>query len=220
MRRHDLTGKRFGKLIVIGPYKNRRWQCKCDCGNITWVFASNLTRNNTTSCGCIHREAFSVKGRQKLAELRAKGVTWKKHGKVGSQAYNAWRAMKDRCLCPTNSRYKDYGGRGITIYPPWIKDFRSYDAYLGEPPSPYHSVDRIDNNGNYEPGNIRWANPYEQTHNRRGKPKFIVEGLTLSELSAKYHVPRTKLRQYLVVQHLSLEEALKQYNHSRWTRID
>jgi hypothetical protein len=94
-------------------------------------------------------------------------VTNFKHGQIHTPEYNAWILMKDRCLNPKSSNYPYWGGRGITIYGPWVEDFVVFCMYVGHRPSPRHSLDRIDNNGNYEPGNVRWATKVEQNENRR-----------------------------------------------------
>ena len=94
-------------------------------------------------------------------------VTNFKHGRINTPEYGAWGSMKNRCLNPANANYPEWGGRGIEVHPPWIDDFLLFYRDVGPRPSPEHSLDRIDNNGGYEPGNVRWATKREQRHNQR-----------------------------------------------------
>lgn len=103
-----------------------------------------------------------------------------RHGMRYSRAYGSWTAMKSRCLSPTNTRYKDYGGRGIRVCEEWINEFVVFHNYVGDPPSPQHTIDRIDGNGHYEPGNVRWATKSEQVENRRNKIEIAYHGKTQS----------------------------------------
>lgn len=112
------------------------------------------------------------------------------HG--STKVYRAWSGMKARCLNPRNLHYQHYGGRGITIHPSWVNDFAQFLRDVGEPPSPQHSLDRYpDNNGNYEPGNVRWATRKEQGNNRRTNVIITHDGesLTLSEWADKLGLP-------------------------------
>lgn len=154
---NDLTGQRFGRLVVLRLGEGRtinggvRWICLCDCGKEKQVNGASMVVGNTRSCGCLHAD---------VAAKRAK------HGLSGSPIYRSWMAMKARCLDPNNARYVDYGGRGIMVCEEWREDFRLFYAYVGDRPAGT-SLDRINVNGNYEPGNVRWATDAEQRANMR-----------------------------------------------------
>ena len=155
----DLTGQRFERLTVIdrsGVDKSGKitWRCRCDCGNETIASGDNLRRNHTRSCGCLMRETFAT-----LTHGNARV------GKMTTE-YEIWQSMKKRCLNPKAVAYKWYGARGITIAPEWVDDFLAFRAYVGERPGKDLTLDRIDNDGNYEPGNVRWATRSEQQRNK------------------------------------------------------
>jgi hypothetical protein len=175
-KRHDLSGMRFGRLTAVRPGEDApngkpRWVCKCDCGTLTLSPAANLKNGCTQSCGCINRERLHNQST---------------HGMTGAPEYTVWRSMMGRCYNAKARHYKDYGGRGIAVCDQWRRSFVEFMLHVGIRPSPHHSLDRINNNRGYEPGNVRWATHKQQQNNRRNTRRFDYKGehLTIRELSA------------------------------------
>lgn len=158
--RLDLTNQRFGRLIAIapGPAKSKSWRCRCDCGTVRDFRMTHLRSGHTKSCGCLHRELF--------AQLKTRHGDCKRRSPTSSEYYS-WLAMKSRCGNPKTDKYHYYGGRGISVCERWRNDFTAFLADMGRKPSSRHSIDRINNDGNYEPGNCRWATTGEQKLNCR-----------------------------------------------------
>lgn len=168
MRKLNLTGKRFGRLLIIAPASSvkgmSKWCGLCDCGSTGVYYSKLLKRGDTKSCGCLRKE------------LTKKYKT--KHGKSGSATFNVWVHMKSRCLCKTNHKYKNYGGRGITICERWMI-FENFLEDMGEKPLG-KTIDRIDNNKGYCKSNCRWATPSEQANNKTTTIRIKYKGRTLS----------------------------------------
>jgi hypothetical protein len=167
--KENLTGRSFGRLVVLGPVEIKRytgtarviWLCRCECGSTARVPTSNLKNGNSTSCGCAVPE--------KCSKANTRHGMCKKRTSVETPEYRCWRKMRERCCNPLDKSYADYGGRGIRVCAEWMDSFEAFFAHIGPKPSPAHSIDRINVNGNYEPGNVRWATAIEQAANKRPK---------------------------------------------------
>ena len=171
---NDLTGKKFGKLEVIGVHdtgsRKTYYVCQCDCGNINVVRADALISGATKSCGCIKKEQDKI-------NLSANH----KHKMSGTRIYETWQDMKRRCYNKQNARYDRYGGRGITVCDEWLNNFQSfYDWAISNGYSDDLTIDRIDNDGNYEPSNCRWSTAKEQCNNRGSNINITIGNATKS----------------------------------------
>jgi len=168
----DLTGCRFGRLLVLREAPKRlgcgrtRWISRCDCGNESDNLAQVLLRQKAPaqSCGCLAaervREALTV------------------HGMTHHPVFSVWLGMHTRCYNKNDSKYDTYGGRGITICERWRDDFAAFFSDMGDRPSKNHSIDRIDNEKGYEPGNCRWATRNDQARNKRNTVMVTLDGIT------------------------------------------
>lgn len=158
----DLSGQRFGRYLVVRLSGTRPmgktgklyyvWECHCDCGQVKIVVGNSLSQGATVSCGCFKNE--NTRARRTI------------HGESRSLTpeYRSYNSARQRCNCPSNPAYPRYGGRGIEFR---FASYPEFLTYMGRKPSPQHSLDRIDNEGHYEPGNLRWATYAEQGNNRR-----------------------------------------------------
>lgn len=166
----DITGLRFNRLTaqyrVPSAHRGTYWQCECDCGRLTVVNAGQLKNGKTKSCGCWRVETSGDKARV--------------HGGRHTAEYATWGRIKERCYNPNNPRYKDYGGRGITICSEWKDDYVRFLADMGPRPSPEHSIDRRDNDLGYSKANCYWATHQEQNSNTRRNVLLTFNGVTLT----------------------------------------
>lgn len=170
----NILNQRFGKLVVVSKADDKiandgvhitMWNCRCDCGNMTVVDTSSLKSGHTKSCGCLqgehHNDATHKEGRTRL--------------------YRIWNNIKQRCLNPNNSNFKNYGGRGITVCDIWLNSYIAFKEWaLNNGYSDNLSIDRINVNGDYEPNNCRWVTQKMQNNNTRSNKKITFNGETLT----------------------------------------
>lgn len=154
----DITGQTFGRALVIRRAENAkdgrtRWDCRCVCGSLFTARGKHLRRGEIVSCGCFQAQ-------------RASECSFV-HGASKTRLYKVWAAMKQRCENPKNKSYKNYGARGIRVCAAWSNSFEQFLADMGERPAPDLSIERINNNGHYEPSNCKWATDAEQRLNKR-----------------------------------------------------
>lgn len=174
MKYEDLTGRRFGRLVVVSREMRTRpsgvrlggWICRCDCGTEKWVSAGNLTGGGTNSCGCLSREVH------------------KKHGLSKDPLHKTWCSVRLRITKESSKDYPNYGGRGLVMEPEWVEDFALFRSWIlaniGPKPSRNHTLDRIENHLGYLKGNLRWATQVVQQNNRRSNRRITRDGETLT----------------------------------------
>lgn len=172
----DLTGKRFGRLIVLSyagrsatKERRSRWNCKCDCGTAVTANAHDLRQGCTVSCGCLKRENARVANCNIRNGSRTRGVK--------TPEYHSWIAMMTRCYNKHSLSWSNYGGRGIIVCERW-HSFAAFLQDMGKRKRPADSIDRIDNDGNYCPENCRWASPKVQGRNKRFNRAITCNGET------------------------------------------
>jgi len=168
---NDLTDRIFGRLTVVGKSEFRRnskifWDCICACGNSKTVRGGDICSGKIRSCGCLQKE------------INIKVNTT--HGYADKiREYNIWQSMKARCKNPSNSHYKNYGGRGIIVCDRWKESFVNFLTDMGMRPSDEHSIERINNDGNYEPENCKWGTEGEQQRNKTSNVWFEYNGIKM-----------------------------------------
>lgn len=207
----DLTGLRFGRLLVTGRApdhiqksggRKTMWYCTCDCGNVTQVMASNLLRGNSQSCGCKNRE-----------ELIGLSTT---HNQRYTRLYGVWTDIKTRCYNPKSSSYARYGARGILMCDEWRSSFEAFadwaysNGYDESADRGECTIDRIDVNGYYCPENCRFTNAKKQANNRRNTLSLTINGEThtLAEWAEKCQIDYHTLYARITKLHWTPERAL------------
>lgn len=181
------VGQQFGRLTVVAKIGTRNksvfWKCSCSCGRDgVEVRAGNLMKGDTQSCGCLRKEVSSA--------------THRTHGESHSPVHERWMKMRRRCSEPTDPDYPNYGERGITVCQQWAKSYEQFAADMGPPPSPEHTLERRDVNGNYSPDNCYWALRDVQNNNKRNNVVLELDGkrLTLSQWARELGVNYSTLR--------------------------
>jgi len=195
-----LAGMRFGRLTVIERWKNvegrSAWLCSCDCGKPHIAMGKLLNRGHTKSCGCLKLDGSArvIHGHSRRGRM--------------SRTYKSWAKMIERCTNPNCKDYPNYHGRGITIYEPWMK-FENFLNYMGECPEKLE-LDRVDPNGNYEPGNVRWADEYTQSINRNWTQWIAIEEemVPMKVASQRLGLSYAKLKKLTSILGLSGQQAV------------
>lgn len=156
-----MIGKKFGKLLVLTKFGKYKYKCLCDCGNISIVTKYNLISGNTKSCGCLGKDNASA------------------HGKSKTRIYSIYINIKTRCYNKNATRYKDWGGRGITPCNEWKDDFQEfYNWAINNGYKEGLTIDSVDNNKGYSPDNCRWVTTKQQARNRRSNINYTINGKT------------------------------------------
>jgi len=201
----DLTGRRFGRLVVLYESEERKggrltWHCRCNCGNEVDIIGRNLTSGHTKSCGCYNRE--------RAAEVHT--VHGMSRKRKQHPIYWTWRAMLQRCEKPNSKQYKDYGGRGIAVCDEW-HDAQVFIGWaLASGWQKGLTLDRIDNDGNYEPSNCHWVTRKENNRNKRSNRLITFNGKTqcLADWAEEVGMDFATLWHRLYRFHWSIERAL------------
>lgn len=206
-RYKDLTGQKFGRLTVM-EYAERDtqrvslWKCKCECGKRVVVRGTSLRYGSTQSCGCLRRE-------RALEACTTHGLSGGKE--QSSRLYRIWRNMKSRCFNSKTPKFKNHGGRGITICSEWLASYVNFHEWATN--NGYKDslvIERIDNNGNYDPGNCKWATYTEQNLNKRENHRVTFKGetKTLTEWGAELGIKFTTLSSRLTDYGWGVEKTL------------
>lgn len=196
----NLTGKKFNRLTVIQRYGkdkqgNALWLCLCSCGIEKLIPSNQLISGGTISCGCFNKEKSTTHGHYKDNQE--------------SQTHVSWHHMIDRCKNTKHHAYNRYGGRGINICARW-QNFENFLKDMGKPPTKNHSIDRIDNNGNYCKFNCRWATKKEQARNRSNNSLVLYKGKTqcIAAWAEEFDIDYARLHQRIFRWHWSIHKAL------------
>ena len=158
MLRNSLIDRRFNRMVVL-DHIGKYCKCQCDCGMVKLVTRGGLMSGKTGSCGCLRKEMSSARS--------------KTHGQTGTPEYRAYRNAKNRCERPIDVRFYRYGGRGIKML---FKNFDEFIAAIGPRPNSSLTLDRINTNGHYEPGNVQWVTQEEQARNKENSIRITMDG--------------------------------------------
>lgn len=213
----NLIGQKFGKLTVIKFFEfdkaNRpKWECICDCGNTKVVSGRHLKNGSIQSCRCIHsqmmRDTFTTHGATIDNKRRPE--------------YIAWNMMRQRCYNEKSKNYLQWGGRGITVCDRWRNSFENFFEDMGERPSKFHSLDRIENNGIYELSNCKWSTKSEQAINRRSTKWYEYNGerKILKDWATKFGVASSDINYFLRKKGRSFEFVYDHYMNNKVRRKD
>lgn len=217
-----MIGKKFGRWLILKRLDNDKrgghvFKCRCLCGVIRPVDKTRLLYNLSRSCGCYQKEIV--------------GALRRKHGMCKTKVYQAWMSMKRRCYNKKVERYKNYGGRGIKVCAKWRNSFEAFYKHIGKPPTPKHQIDRINNDDDYKPGNVRWVTLKENCNNTRRTNKLLeyngikktikqwAKVLTISTVQLNYrlrHWPiekalTTPTRQGVLLEYNGIKKTKKQW---------
>lgn len=179
VRKLNLTGQRFGNWTALRPAeKPAYWTCRCICGAVVDVFIGSLRGGKSKGCTACMNRWMKESGRAR------KNAT--KHGMFRSSEYRSWHMMKERCYRPKHEQFSNYGGRGITVCDRWRDSFEAFLEDMGLKPTPKHTIDRINANGNYTRANCRWATVREQNRNKRNSRWIEFDGKRLRLIDAAH----------------------------------
>ena len=193
-------GSVFGKLTVVGFYQFnngarivRMADCKCSCGNTLSVEKYNLGGNTKQCKDC------AVLSRREKKTLHGSSYAFRHENPIGYNCYTRWQSMKRRCYTPSDRAFNRYGGRGIKVCDRWLESYDNFLSDMGLPPTKDHQIDRVDNDGNYEPGNCRWVSRTENARNKSSNRNITAFGetKTLAEWSSEIGVKRETIARRL-----------------------
>ncbi len=214
-----IKNRRFGRLVATGRKKSypkfTKWECICDCGSVKYYRGDKLYDGGARACGCgrkfdyINRDRIEptivphIRHISKILKPRSIPndffSTKLTHGMTNTDEFKVWCSMKERCYNPKTSNYHRYGGRGIEVCDEWRDDFKAFYDFMGDRPSPVHSIERYDNDGDYSPDNCEWATAKEQANNTSRNKLFSFNGIELNPMqwSEKMGIPYSVLSQRL-----------------------
>jgi hypothetical protein len=207
-REPNFAGDRYGRLVLLGevagqgPRSRRKWLCRCDCGVETQVVQEGLRSGNSTSCGCFQREWASDNGRARAT-----------HGLTKHPLYKTYNGMLTRCYDPENSRFADWGGRGITVCERW-HSVENFIADMAPSHRPWLTLERVDNSKGYSPANCVWASYVQQNRNRRDNllVSYIGKNICLAEAAEIAGLPYHRVHLRIYRRNWSIPRALESEN--------